>query len=133
MVWLFQMTMVGALAACGSEASTVTAPPPESAPTPGWLTVQLITPNSNDGAVQFTVSGPGLDSVAVDEYASLSTVNGGVADVVVTGSVVGGTMARIHVPDVSQAGAYAASVTAAAAQRTYQLQDLAGYRAVIVH
>ncbi len=125
------------LAACGSQTPTGTSSTPPStnpaAPTSGWLTLQLITPRSDDGAVQFLVSGPGFDSVRVITYNGSAVVSGNNANVVVTGAVSGGTVAQLHVADLSLAGQYQAQVVAAAARTTYALQDLTGYRALLVH
>ena len=119
-----------ALAACSSQsATTPTTPPPAS--TGGWLTLQLATPRTDDGAVQFNVSGPAIDSVKVVDYDGFATINDGSADLLVTGAVCSGDVARIFVPDLSLTSQYRASVSAAA-RATYALQALDGYRAVLV-
>jgi hypothetical protein len=101
-------------------------------PTGGWLTLQLTTPRSNDGAVQFVVSGPTIDSARVISYNGFATSTGSVANMVVTGQVASGTVGQIYVPDLSRTGEYQASVLAAAARDSYTLQDVSGYRAVLV-
>ena len=125
------------LAACGSQtptgASGTTGPTPPAGPTSGWLTLQLITPRGDDGAVQFLVTGPGFDSVRVITYNGSAMVSGNNVNVVVTGAVSGGTVAQVHVADLSLAGQYQAQVVAAAARSTYALQDLTGYRALLIH
>jgi hypothetical protein len=124
------------LAACGTNTptgtnSTSTSQTP-AAPTGGWLTLQLTTPRSNDGAVQFVVSGPTIDSARVISYNGFATSTGSVANMVVTGQVASGTVGQIYVPDLSRTGEYQASVLAAAARDSYTLQDVSGYRAVLV-
>jgi hypothetical protein len=120
-----------ALAACGSSSATSpTTPPP--APTGGWLTLQLSSPNGDDGAVQFSVSGPTIDSVKLVSYDGFATIDNGTANLIVTGQVGNGDVARIFVPDLALTSQYRVSVAAAAARGTYALQSLDGYRAVMV-
>ena len=121
------------LAACGAGSPTgSTTPTPPPAPSSGWLTLQLTTPHGNDGAVQFLVTGPAIDTVTVTGYNNFVDAPGTVANIIVTGTVGGGTIGRIFVPDLSRAGEYQASVVAAAVRGTYELQDLTGYRALLV-
>jgi hypothetical protein len=119
------------LAACSSE-TAVTTPSVSDKPTGGWLTLQLTTPNTNDGAVQLSVTGPAIDSVALVGYDGFDTNDGMQADLVATGSIVSGDLARIYVPDLTKTGAYQVVVTAAAARDSYALQTLGGYRVVVV-
>lgn len=121
------------LAACGS--SSPTGPDTSEQPaTPGWLTVQLTTPFADDGALQMRVTGPSIDSIAPEAvYDGFGTVASGVADVVITGSLANGNVARFRVSDVTRASQYMVSVVAAAQQTTYALRpNNAVYGAVIV-
>lgn len=124
------------LAACG--ANTATGPdtgttPPPQAPTPGWLTVQLTDPNIDDGALQLRVTGPALDTIAGDaRYDGFGAVTNGVADLVVTGKIVSGNLARFRVADVNQASQYQVSLVAVVQEESYALRSTSGYRAVIV-
>ncbi len=133
---MFAGMMVG-LAACGTQTPTGTsntpAPTTPAAPTAGWLTLQLVTPRGDDGAVQFLVTGPGFDSVRVISYNGSTLISGDNANIIVTGAVSGGTVAQVHVADLSLAGDYQAQVVAAAARSSYALQDLTGYRALLIH
>ena len=119
-----------ALAACNSSSTLPTTPPP--GPTSGWLTLQLSTPRTDDGAVQFSVSGPAIDSVKIISYDGFAAIENGSANLLVTGVVGSGDVARIYVPDLSHTSQYRATVAAAAARGTYALQVLDGYRAVLV-
>ncbi len=94
--------------------------------------MQLTTPNSNDGAVQFSIAGPAIDSVAIVGYDGFAARTSNVANLVVDGQITSGDVARILVPDISLAGDYQASVSAAAARDSYELQSTQGYRAIIV-
>jgi hypothetical protein len=120
-----------ALAACSSDGLTSTTTPPP-APTGGWLTLQLSSPHTDDGAVQFSVSGAGIDSVKLVGYDGFATIDNGTANLLVTGQVGNGDVARVFVPDLSLTSRYRASVAAAAARGTYALQSLGGYRVVLV-
>ena len=128
------LLIVAASTACaGSSDSSLVDPTPEPTVTAGWLTVQLTNPNSNDGAVQLSISGPGLDSVrAASPYAGHGAVMSGVGNVVVTGSVGTGSVAQLWVRDLSKVAQFSANVSAAAARTTYALQDVSGYRATVV-
>lgn len=122
------------LGACGAQGPTSSTPvaPPTPAVTAGWLTVQLTTPRSDDGAVQVSVSGPGVDSASISGYDGFSVVGSSAADMVVTGALTSGTIARVHVRDLSRTGDVHATLSAAASRGNYQLQDLTGYRVVLV-
>lgn len=122
------------LTACGASAP---AGPDASEPvpaTPGWLTVQLTTPYADDGALQLRVTGPSIDSIAPEAaYDGFGTVSAGVADVVITGTLADGNIARFRVSDVNRASQYGVSVVAAAQQTTYELRSNTNvYGAVIV-
>jgi hypothetical protein len=120
-----------ALVACSSNsATTPTTPPP--GPSGGWLTLQLTTPRTDDGAVQFSISGPVIDSVRILSYDGFATIDSGIANLLVTGAIGNGDIARVFVPDLSQTSQYRATVAAVAARSTYALQALDGYRAVLV-
>ena len=121
------------LAACGSEGSSTGPVTPPPAPTAGWLTVQVNTPRNDDGAIQLSVSGPGVDSARIVGYDGFVTVSATGADLIATGNMSNGTVAQIHVPNIARSAEYQVAVVAAAARDTYALQDLNGYRAVIVH
>lgn len=117
----------------GNSVTGATTPPPApSGPEGGWLTLQLTTPRSDDGAVQFYITGPGIDSVRVQGYDGYASATGTAGYLLVTGSIASGTVGLVHVPDLSRAVEYRATVTGAAARRTYVLQELAGYRGTLV-
>jgi hypothetical protein len=127
---LLPLMLLG-LAACRSEAendSGSITPPPSTTPVSGYLSVKLTTPRTDDGAVQVAVSGPQIDSVKLVSYNGFATTDGIVANLVVTGAVTSGEIARVYVSDVGRASAYSATVSAAAARQTYALQSLDGYQ-----
>lgn len=130
--FVLALALAASLAACGSSTPTGATPPPPPGPTGGWLTLQLTTPSSNDGAVQFAITGPAIDSVSIIGYDGFSAADNGTMNLVVTGQVGNGDIARIHVPDLSLTVQYRATVAAAAARQTYALEAVDGYRAVLV-
>jgi hypothetical protein len=122
------------LAACGGASPTGPSTP---GPTPvvvtaGVLTMELTTPNANDGAVQFAVSGPAIDSIRPIGYDGATAALAGQAQTILTGSLTSGAVARVYVRDIARANEYRAWVVAAAARGSYQLQDVGSYRAVLV-
>ena len=119
-------------AACGASSPTDSTPVTPVAPTSGWLTIQLATPRTDDGAVQVSISGPGIDSAKVLGYDGFAVVTGSSADMVVTGALASGTIARVFLRDLSRTSDVRATITAAAARGSYGMQDLSGYRAVVV-
>ncbi|MES2304391.1 MAG: hypothetical protein V4558_02750 [Gemmatimonadota bacterium] len=120
------------LAACGGQSPTGSTPVTPVAPTAGWLTIQIATPRADDGALQLSVSGPGVDSARIVGYDGFTVVGNSSADMVVTGAIANGTVAQVHLRDISRTSELRASVSAAAARGSYALQDLTGYRAVVI-
>lgn len=122
-----------ALAACGGASPTgPSTPTPPVLATAGVLTMELATPNANDGAVQFAVSGPAIDSIRPIGYDGTTAALAGQAQTILTGSLTSGAVARVYVRDIARANEYRAWVVAAAARGSYQLQDVGSYRAVLV-
>jgi hypothetical protein len=120
------------LAACGAGSSTGASGGNEPA-VPGWLTVQLTTPYTDDGAVQLRITGPAVDSVMAEEaYDGFGMAANGAADLVMAGSISTGNVARFRVADINRASSYNVSVVAAAQSGTFALRNVSGYRAVIV-
>ena len=68
------------LVACGGGSSTGASGGNEPA-VPGWLSVQLTTPNTDDGAVQLRITGPVIqDVMAESAYNGFGSAAAGVAD-----------------------------------------------------
>lgn len=122
------------LTACGGgDPTQSTTLPIAASATPGWLAIELDSPNSNDGAVQIAVTGPALTEATVEApFNGLGTVSGTTAILVVTGTVQDGVVARVRVPDIAKSTQYSATVQAAAVKGSYALQSLTGYRATVI-
>jgi hypothetical protein len=119
----------GALSACGSDVVGADTSSPSA---PGWLSVQLTTPHTNDGAVQLFVSGPAtIDSMKATGYTGYPSDASTSVQLIVTGNISSGAVARFYVHDVSRAVEYRVSVVAAAARTTYALQNMQGYTATV--
>jgi hypothetical protein len=120
------LVLLGALG-CGGDAHSPTEP---TGPIPGVLKVSLVTPNADDGAVLFTISGAPVASIETPSpsyhvYAALPDTN--TARVLVTGDLAAGAVALIHVADTRRAAAYHATIAQAASRATFAQRTLSGY------
>jgi hypothetical protein len=120
------LVLLGALA-CGGDGHSPTEP---SGPVPGVLTVTLVTPHADDGAVLFTISGGPVTSVgsaasSYQVYSSIPDTN--TARVLVTGDLGSGAVVQLHVADTRRAAAYRATIAQAASRNTFAQQALTGY------
>lgn len=115
------------LASCGSS------PGGGGHAVPGFLTLTLSTPNANDGALLFKVSGGTIDSVApggmVDNGSYV--INPSFTRVVVAGDLTDGIVVRVHVPDVGNAADYSVLIEQAAARNTFAQQSLTNYSVAV--
>jgi hypothetical protein len=94
----------------------------------GFLNVALTTPNNDDGAVLFTVSGGPVDSVEAAGYSVYSAqIDANTLRVIVTGALGSGSLARLHIPNNRQNSGYSATVNQVAARATYQPRDPTSY------
>lgn len=111
-------------AACGHDSST-----PLASTNAGALDLVLATPNADDGALLIEVSGGQVDSVSApggyQVYTSAPSTS--TRRIMVVGSVVAGTVARIWVPDAGDSASYHATVLQAAARGTYVQRAVANY------
>ena len=129
--WIVAMvSVVGALAAVACTDDSGLGTPPHS----GTLTVRLITPHDDDGALTFELTGPTVESpVAAD--ASLRLFVRGVDASTVRGAVIGtltdGAMLTLQVPDVGAAAGYTARVLEVADRENALRTSLAGYELVL--
>ena len=98
-------------------------------PVPGVLKVALTTPNSDDGALLFTVSGGRVSTVDAATGYQIYTAQPDTMTtrILVTGDIAAGEVVRIHVPDTRSAAAYHATIAQAASRTTFAQRALAGY------
>ena len=104
----------------------------QDVPTPGWLRLNLTTPNADDGGLLMTITGA-VDSVRtthphlLTQRESPSSMR-----VIVVGTLSNGTIAEIRVADTRQASQYNAVVQEVAARVTYQQRSGNGYSITVV-
>lgn len=121
--------MLLTVAACGG------GPTKPRDPVPGPLNLRLTTPNGDDGAILFEVVGGTINSITqtTTTFRVASSAPGITPRrAIVSGNLVGGTIAQITVPDVNDVGNYSAAVREVAARSTYTLRDLQGYGIEVV-
>ncbi len=90
--------------------------------------MKLSTPNTNDGAVWFTLSGGQFDSVRVSQKMLLT---GGTVpnqqSVIVAGALSNGTVASFWVPERRDVANYRAVLEQATVIATYEQQTITSY------
>jgi hypothetical protein len=109
--------------ACSNEPTAMASPS-------GALTLRLSTPNQDDGALLFQVSGPPIDTViATGPSLRLFTrrVNDSTVVGAMVGTVTGGAVVRLLVPDAGAAGRYSTQVLEVADRQDALRASLAGY------
>ena len=116
------------LVTCGGDGGTEPDPQPQPTPAdPGFLRVNLTTPNTDDGALLFTLSGGELDSLEAPGFTQFSAApSTNTLRVIVAGSISGGTVARFWVPDRNKSANYNAVLLEAAVRggKSYLAQAL---------
>jgi hypothetical protein len=113
------LLLLGSVAGCSHE---------PNGPTAGTLNVSLSSPNGDDGAVLFTVSGGPVDSVAAGGHQVYSArLDPNTLRVVVIGDLASGDLATIYIADTRLASGYTATVNQVAARATYAQRDAASY------
>ena len=119
------LAMWGATA-CGDDDPTG---PGNGGPTAGTLTVTLVTPNADDGAILFTVNGPDMTQIAAGDAALYfrHAQDGATVTGVVAGDVAGGALLTFRVPDIDAAGSYSAVIQQVADRDNELRGSLAGY------
>jgi hypothetical protein len=119
---------LGSLLLAGVSALVVACSHDSIEPTAGALTVNLASPNSDDGAVLFTVSGGPIDSVASPGHQIYSArLDSNTLRLIVTGELASGTLATIYLADMHLASNYTATVNQVAARGSYAQHDAASY------
>jgi hypothetical protein len=111
------------VAACGGDDGG------SSGPVAGPLRVVVTSPNTDDGAVMFQVTGV-VDSVAAPAGLTLhqSVPGPNVLRVIVTGNISSGSnLLTLHVADVSKASSITTQVLQVAARTTYAQRPAGGY------
>lgn len=101
-------------------------------PLPGFLTVDLTLPNSNDDAgVMLEVEGPGLDSLRATDFELFHAGTPLRRRIVVAGRLRTGGVLEFWVPNVAHADGYQVRLLEVAAAQSYEQRDLEGYGVVV--
>lgn len=104
-----------------------------SAPVAATLSLDFVTPVSEDGAVLFTISGGPVDSVAAPaHHLYTARVDATTLRVILVGNISSGTLGRLYLSDERRISQYSASVNQVAARESYQQRDPAAYRLALV-
>lgn len=103
-----------------------------SSPDPGPVNLVLTTPNSNDGALLLSITGGTVTSVAQQGYEVLASAPGATTKLLVRGTIAGGPIATITVPDRHKLTSYHVTVLQAAARGTYQQLAVQSYSAALI-
>ncbi|MGE5092554.1 MAG: hypothetical protein ACM3OH_10360 [Bacillota bacterium] len=121
---LLPLVLLALASACGDGGPTEPA-----GPVPGVLKIALATPNADDGALLFTVSGGRVSTVDAATGYQIYTAQPDTMTtrILVTGDIAAGEVVRIHVPDTRSAAAYHATIAQAASRTTFAQRALAGY------
>jgi hypothetical protein len=110
---------LGLLTGCSSE---------PGGPTAGAFTVSIASPNSDDGAVLFTISGGPVDSVEAMGYSLYSArIDANTLRVIVTGDLHAGPIARVRIADERQLSRYSATINQVAMRSTYGQREPTSY------
>ncbi len=117
------LALVALTAGCGGD-DLPTGPPPG----PGLLAVVLETPNSNDGALLFRLSGGRMGSLRVNQL-TLLTANTGTNErrVILAGNISAGVVLRFWVPERRDLAGYSVVLEQVATRAIYVQQPLDGY------
>lgn len=109
--------LLGAALGCGDGGQ-----PPSPA---GDLSISYFQGGPRAGAILFTISGGPVEQVTAEnsELVSFASPAPGTTRVVVTGDLGTGTLLRVRVPDLSQAGNYTVRVDQVADRITFSLID----------
>jgi hypothetical protein len=104
-------------------------------PTPGELTIELTTPNTDDGAIKLTISGPealtSITSDSPDIRVFRTGALGASNTVVITGTLTDGPVLRIGVADTRDDEDYTATVVSVASTG-YAVRAVTGYEFAVV-
>ena len=96
-------------------------------PVAGTLDVSLSSPQQDDGAVLLSITGGPVDSVESRYTVYSASVSADTLKLILIGSLVSGSIARIHISDSRQALRYIARIGQVAARGTYGQRDPTRY------
>jgi hypothetical protein len=102
-------------------------------PAEGLLTLELHSPNDDDGAVLFTLTGGPVEAIESQGNSVYYTViDAATIRVLIAGDLGSGALARVRIADRDQAAQYAGVVEQVAQRSSYTQRDPAGYRLTVM-
>jgi hypothetical protein len=116
------LALLGAGLACGGNSST--------GPVAGTVTVSLVTPNSDDGVVLVTLTGPSFttaQSASSAYHVYWRLVSAGEVRAIVVGNVTAGAVLTVNVDDVGKVAQYSGTVVEAASRSDVVRPSVEGY------
>ena len=123
--------LAAVLVGCGGDGPTPPVTPPPNGAVPGLVGVSVASPNSDDGAMLFSVTGTFQSIQAATAYQVLSYApTTTVTKVMVVGPIVSGPVFSLNVADKSLP--VAVTMDQVAARGSYVLRTPSGYRVTIV-
>jgi hypothetical protein len=136
------IVLVSSCGGGGSDSGITPTQPPTEPPiqptvpsvVPGTLTVRLVTPYTDDGAILLDIAGPApaAEIVAAAQGAVVnSRSNGNTTRVAVFGSLGSGALVRFSVPDVNVAQQFSAQVTEVSDRASALRASVTGYQITI--
>jgi hypothetical protein len=120
-IWV-SLALLGVCLACGGGST---------GPKAGTATVSLVTPNSDDGAVLLSLTGPGLanpQSANSTYRVYWRVVSASEVRTIVVGDLAAGAVLTVDVDDVGKIGQYVGTVVEAASRGDAVRGSLTGYR-----
>lgn len=122
-----------AVALTMSVATCRDSPSGASAPLEGWLSLDLVTPNGDDGGIMLVIAGGVVDSVRSVHPHVISRAESATATrVVIGGNIEGGQIAEVWVPDTRKVAQYSASAVEVASRISFSQRPVAGYTLTLV-
>jgi hypothetical protein len=98
-------------------------------PAEGSVTLELHSPNDDDGAVLFTLTGGPVEAIeSPGNSVYYTVVDPATIRVVIAGDLGSGALARVRIADRDQAAQYAGVVEQVAQRSSFAQRDPAGYR-----
>ncbi len=116
--------------ACGDDEAPTEPTSPDGPEGTVTLAVTLTTPNTDDGAILFTVSGAAVDApvaASTDHQLFTRQADAGSVRVALVGDLVAGALLEFEAPEGTDASAYTAEIVEVANRGTALREDLADY------
>ena len=109
-------------------------PPPPPPPPPGSAVVSLTTPNTNDGAVLVTLTGPGLTTLQASDTSNLfysRLASDSEARLILVGNLSSGPILNFKIATGKTISAYTAIVQQVAMRNDSLRASLSGYKLTV--